>query len=158
MKQIKCRRFNLDRSLGYLIQESTKDSTQEILGYFYGIASFVLEDLAKTSKAQFLDKDIVLFYKETPISYRIRIIGSGPGRYAHREGNPGVDISVTFPKDADNFDVAELMNAVVESGLGLTDEQNMPSFERPTLKTPKCLRDVRRAQNEQRTKVESSSN
>ena len=151
MKQIKVRNFNIDRSLGYLIQNSSGDSTQEILGYFYGVASFVLEDLSKTSKATWLDKDIVLFYKETAISYRIRIRGPGPGsRYV---GERGVEINVTYPKDTDNYDVAELMNAIVESGLQLTDEHNMPSFDRPQLKTPKCLKQIRIAQNEKRDKA-----
>lgn len=140
MKSIKVRNFNIDKALGYLIQNSTGDSTQEILAYFYGTAQFVIDDLNKSSKARWLDKNIVLFYKETPIVYRIKISGSGPG-YGHRD--PSVSIDVTFPKDASNFDVTEIMNAAVESGLGLTDEHNMPRFERPILKTPKALRKVR---------------
>ncbi len=140
-KQVRVKEFKVDKAIGYLIQNMTGDSTQEILGYFYGIATFVLEDINKTSKASWLDKNIVLFYKETPITYRIRITGSGPtSRYSEK---PSVGIDVTFPKDNSAFDVTELMNAVVESGLGLTDEQNMPKFEKPTLKTPKALRKVR---------------
>lgn len=145
---IKVRSFNIDKALGYLIQGITKDSTQEILTYFYGTAAFVIDDLAKTSKAMWLNKDIVLFYKETPITYRIKIHGSGPGIVNSRWGGsePGVSIDVTFPKDSSNYNVTELMNAAVESGLGLTDEQNMPAFDRPNLKTPKALRKVRLAQ------------
>jgi hypothetical protein len=30
--------------------------------------------------------------------------------------------------------------------------ENMPEFEQPKLKTPKCLKEVRKAQHEQRTK------
>ena len=139
-KNIKVREFTMDKALGYLIQNSTGDSTQEVLGYFYGIASFVIEDLNKSSNARWLDKNIVLFYKETPITYRIRITGSGPG--GGRE-NPRVSIDVTFPKENSKFDVTELMNAVVETGLGLGDDSNMPLFEKPLLKTPKVLRKVR---------------
>lgn len=146
MKSIKVRSFTIDKALGYLIQNSTNDSTQEILGYFYGIASFVIDDINKSSKATWLDKNIILFYKETPITYRIRITGSGPAsRYSDK---PSVSVDVTFPKENSSFEVAELMNAVVESGLGLTDEQNMPAFEKPQLKTPKALRKVRLAQEE----------
>ena len=141
MKKIKVKSFTIDKSLGYLIQNSTSDSTQEILGYFYGIATFVIDDINNSSKAAWLDKNIILFYKETPITYRIRITGPGPGsRYSDK---PSVSIDVTFPKENSHFKVAELMNAVVESGLGLTDEQNMPAFEKPQLKTPKALRKVR---------------
>jgi len=139
-KQIKVREFTMDKSLGYLIQNSTGDSTQEVLGYFYGIATFVIDDLNKSSKARWLDKNIILFYKETPITYRIRITGSGPST---GRDNPTVSIDVTFPKENSKFNVTELMNAVVEAGLGLTDEQNMPLFEKPLLKTPKVLRKVR---------------
>lgn len=146
MKNIRVRSFTIDKALGYLIQNSTNDSTQEILGYFYGIASFVIDDINKSSKAMWLDKNIILFYKETPITYRIRITGSGPAsRYSDK---PSVSVDVTFPKENSSFEVAELMNAVVESGLGLTDEQNMPAFEKPQLKTPKALRKVRLAQEE----------
>lgn len=161
MKQIKVRSFRIDKSLGYLIQNTTNDSTQEVLGYFYGIAQFVIDDINKSSKATWLDKNIILFYKETPITYRIRITGPGPSsRYSEK---PSVDIEVTFPKENSVFDVTELMNAVVESGLGLSDEQNMPLFEKPELKTPRALRKVRIAQEEAyeqaraKTEVDKSS-
>ena len=151
MKSLKVRSFTIDKALGFLIQGVTKDPTQEILTYFYGIAQFVIDDLSKTSKATYLDKNIILFYKETPITYRIRIQGSGPkarSYYDNADFQPHVSIDVTFPKDSSNFEVGELMNAAVESGLGLTDENNMPAFERPQLKTPKSLRQVRLAQEE----------
>lgn len=150
MTQIKVRNFTMDRGLGYLIQSTTKDSTQEILGYFYSIASFVIDNLSKKSSARWLDKFIVLFYKDTAISYRIRIQGPGPGD-TQRESIFSIDIS--YPKDSDTFDVTELMNAIVESGLGLSNEQNLPAFGRPQLKSPACLRTVRMAQDEQRDKT-----
>lgn len=158
MKQIKVKSFRVDKALGYLIQNTTNDSTQEVLGYFYGIAQFVIDDINKSSRATWLDKNIILFYKETPITYRIRITGSGPAsRYSDK---PSVGIEVTFPKENSAFDVTELMNAVVESGLGLADEQNMPRFEKPELKTPKALRKVRIAQEkayeQARAKIEST--
>lgn len=149
MKQIKINNFSLDRSLGYLIQHSAKESTQEILSYFYGIAQFVVEDLSKTSKAAFLDKDIILFYKESPISYRLRITGRGPGN--HRS-DPAVNVHVTYPNHSDNYDVSELMTSIVEFGLGLSDEPSLSPFERPVLKSPRCLREVRMKQAEERLK------
>lgn len=151
MKSLKVRDYSVDRNLGYLIQQITKDSTQEILAYFYGISTFVINDLAAKSKASWLNKDIILFYKETPISYRIQISGSGPGyRMDDEDYEPSVSISVKFPNKSEEHEVGDLMNAVMESGLQLTDEQNMPPFEKPELKTPKCLRQVRIAQDEQR--------
>lgn len=150
MKSVKIRNFNIDNALGYLIQNVTKDSTQEILAYFVGITQFVLDDINKSSKASFLDKNITLFYKETPITYKIKIQGSGPGlhklSWVSPDASPTVSVSVSFPKDSSEFKVEEVMNAAVESGLGLTDEHNMAVFERPKLKTPKALRKVRLAQ------------
>ena len=150
MKNFKIRYFSVDSNLGYLIQQITKDSTQEILGYFYGITQFVLDDLLKKSKASFLEKNIILYYKETPITFRIQIVGSGPARET-----PAVSITVSFPKNTEIHQVADLMNAVVESGLGLTEETNMALFDRPTLKTPRCLRDIRIKQDDSRIQTDS---
>jgi hypothetical protein len=158
MNKVKVREFKLDTALGYLIQNITGDSTQEILGYFYGISQFVVDDINKSSRARWLDKNIILFYKETPITYRIRITGSGPSsRYSD---TPSVGIDVTFPKENSAFDLTNLMDAIVESGLGLsTEEQTMPLFEKPMFKAPRVLRKVRLAQEDAyeqaRTKIES---
>lgn len=142
MNTVKVREFKLDKALGYLIQNITGDSTQEILGYFYGISQFVVDDINKSSRARWLDKNIILFYKETPITYRLRISGSGPSsKYSDK---PSVSIDVTFPKENSSFDLTNLMDAIVESGLGLSTEENtMPLFEKPMFKTPKSLRKVR---------------
>lgn len=158
MNSVRIKSFRVDKAIGYLVQNITGDSTQEILGYFYGITQFVVDDINKSSRARWLDKNIILFYKETPITYRIRITGSGPtSRYSDK---PSVSVEVTFPKENSAFDVTELMNAIVESGLGLADEQNMPRFEKPELKTPKALRKVRIAQEEAyeqaRAKIQST--
>lgn len=145
---VKIDRFQVDRNIGYLIQQTTKDSTQEILGYFYGITQFVVDNINRKSKANWIAKDIVLFYKETPITYRIQIQGPGPA-YNGGARDTNVNVEVTFPKTKEDHDVADLMNAVVESGLDLAEETNMPEFKRPNLKTPACLRQVRIKQDEQ---------
>ena len=157
MNKVKVREFKLDKALGYLIQNITGDSTQEILGYFYGISQFVIDDINKSSRARWLDKNVILFYKETPITYRLRISGSGP---SSKYSNPSVSIDVTFPKENSSFDLTNLMDAIVESGLGLsTEEHTMPLFEKPMFKTPKALRKVRleqeKAYEQARAKIES---
>ena len=111
MNKVKVREFKLDKALGYLIQNITGDSTQEILGYFYGISQFVIDDINKSSRARWLDKNVILFYKETPITYRLRISGSGPSsKYSN---NPSVSIDVTFPKENSAFDLTNLMDAML---------------------------------------------
>ena len=143
MKHVKAKSFDVDRNLGYMIQQITGDSTQEILGYFLGVAQFVMEDIGKKSKATWLTKDIVLFYKETSIVFRLTIAGSGPGSSTNASKSTiEVNVNVAFPKTTERHNVTKLMDAVVESGLGLADDTNMPLFERPNLKTPRCLREV----------------
>lgn len=148
MPSLKIRKFDVNKNLGYLIQQITKDSTQDILAYFYGIASFAVEDMQKKSKASFINKEIILFYKETPISFKIQISGNNP-----KSENVSVDLHVIFPKDIERHDVTNLINAVLESGLGLSDESTLPEFGRPVLKTPRCLKEIRIKQDEQRTKT-----
>lgn len=140
MRTAKINNFNVNSYVAYMIQQSTGDTTQEILGYFYGIAMFVGEDIAKTSKARWLSKEIVLFYKDSCIPYQIKIDGGYP------TDNIKLNVTVGFPKKSIQQDVTNLMNSIVETGLGLSDDSNMPKFERPALKTPRCLRTVRLAQ------------
>lgn len=140
--------FKVDNALAYSIQQITKDSSQEILTYFYGIASFVIDDLVKTSTAYFIDKSIVLFYKETALCYRLHISGLGPKKviqYGRNTANFAINVS--YPRESSNFDVTNLLNAAVETGLGLNSEQStIPPFNRPQLKTPRCLKSIRQAQ------------
>jgi hypothetical protein len=150
VKSVSINRFDIDNNIAYLIQQITNDSTQEILGYFYGIAIFVGEDIAKSSRASWLSKDIILYYKETPIPYRLQISGGSPKESVR------MNISIGFPKSMIHQNVTGLMDKIVESGLGLTEEDNMPKFNRPELKTPRCLKSVRIAQNEQRSKTNPS--
>lgn len=147
MKAIRIDQFKVNKSLAYLIQQVTKDSTQEILGYFFGIANFVADDAFKKSKASYTNKDIVLFYKDTPITFKIKI-HCGNIQVNNKSGWWAVNVG--FPTEVDNQDITELMTKVMEVGLGLIEEEAIAPFEKPTLKTPGCLRKVRIAQNEQR--------
>lgn len=145
---LKISEFKVNKSLAYLIQQVTKDSTQEILGYFYGISTFVIDDVYRKSKASYVNKDIVLFYKDTAISFRLRLHCSGiQNSSAERKQQT---VSVSFPSSEENQNITDLMTKVVESGLGLIEEEEMPRFDKPILKTPACLRKVRIEQDEQR--------
>ena len=147
MKAVSIEQFKIDNSVAYLIQQVSGDSTQEILGYFHGIAMFVGEDIAKKSKASWITKDIVLFYKETPIPFRLIIHGESP------TAKVAMNVEVCFPKksiEQIEQDVTDLMDKVLEVGLGLAEEDPMPKFLKPELKSPRCLRTVRIKQDEQR--------
>lgn len=147
MNDFHIRLYDVDRNLGYLIQQITGDSTQEILAYFFRVAQFALVEIRKSTKARYTQKTITLHYKYTPIPYSIKLFAGG----LHDE--PRADISVKFPIKSQQHDIKELMTSMVESGLELTDTNNLPAFERPELKTPRCLQKVREAQNEQRSKT-----
>lgn len=147
MEDFNIRLYDVDRNLGYVIQQVTGDSTQEILSYFFRVAQFALIEICKKTKANYLNKTIILHYKDTPIVYAIKIFAGS----LHSE--PRADINVKFPSKSQQFDVKELMMSIVESGLELTDSHNLPKFNRPELKTPKCLRKVKEAQDEQRSKT-----
>lgn len=144
MKSVSIEKFKIDNNVAYLIQQVSGDSTQEILGYFHGIAMFVGEDIAKKSKASWITKDIILFYKETPIPFRLIIHGGSPTTKV------AMNVEVCFPKKSVEQDVTDLMDKVLEVGLGLIEEDPMPKFGKPELKSPKCLRTVRIQQDEQR--------
>lgn len=148
MRSFKVQTFDIDRNIAFAIQGVTGDSTQEILGYFYGQASYVLEDIMKKSTATYVEKNIVLFYKETPLTYKLQIKVS-----LRSETNNNAYISVSYPKSMETQNVSELMDKIVENGLGLTEEEPMPLFEKPILKTPACLTKVRKAQYAERTKA-----
>jgi len=147
MRSVNIAKFSIDNNIAYMIQQITGDSTQEILGYFHGIATFVGDDVAKTSKAtRWIEKNVILFYKETSIPFRLRI---DAGRLSD---NMKLSVSVGFPKKSVEQDVSALMSKVVEVGLGLAEEglDDMPKFDKPILKTPRCLRSVRLKQEEER--------
>lgn len=145
MRTVKIAKFAIDNNIAYMIQQITSESTQEILAYFHGIGTYVGEDIAKNSKAQsWIEKNVILFYKDTSIPFRLRIQS---GRLSD---NMELSVTVSFPKKETFHDVSALMSKVVEVGLGLSDEEDMPKFDKPILKAPKCLKTVRIQQEEQR--------
>ena len=151
MTPVKVSNFKVNKSLAYLIQQITKDSTQEILAYFFGISSFVANEVYEKSKASYTNKDIVLFYKDTPITFKIKMHCGGIQRVENYGRHWSA--SVGFPTQVEDQDITDLMTKVMETGLGLIEEDAIKPFERPILKTPACLRKVRIAQDEQRTKT-----
>lgn len=144
MKQVKISEFKIDNCIAYMIQQITGDTTQEILGYFHSIAMFVGDDIAKKSRARWVTKDIILFYKETPIPYRLVIHGGSPREIVDMR------VDVCFPKKPLTQDVTGLIDRILEVDFGLSDDDNMSKFVKPELKSPRCLKPVREKQNEQR--------
>lgn len=149
-QNIKINKFKVDRNLAYLIQQITGESTEDILAHFLGIATYMGESAIQSKKAIRLNKELVLFYKETPIPYKLQVYAGWRDDMRYLE-TAYVSVNVLFPKKARAMDVTDLITKVTEIGLGLIEEDNnLPKFDKPILKSPKCLRDVRIKQNESR--------
>ena len=137
--------FRVDNNLAYALQNVTKESTLDILSYFHGVAVYVVDDIMKKSKARWVNKDIVLFYKDSAIPFRMQIWGGDPKSSAFR-----ARVDVLFPKTLEHVDVSNLMDQIAETGLGLTETIELPKFNRPNLKSPRCLSKVRKEQESER--------
>lgn len=144
-KTVKVSKFKLDSNLGYLIQQITKEPTQEVVGHLLGLASYMAEEKVKKSKARSLNTDLVLFYKDTSIPFKINVWCFRLNQYDHVVP---VTVTVSFPKETASVDVTELLNVITEVGLGLSVEPDaanqIPPFEKPTLKSPAFLKELRK--------------
>ena len=149
-RNIKIHRFNIDKNLAYAIQNITNEPTEEILAYFLGIGTFVGEDAITSKKAIRLKKELILFYKETSIPFKLDIWGSYHDRLQNVD-TINASISVKFPVRSRQLDVTELISKVTEIGLGLIEsDDSLPKFEKPLLRAPHCLRDIRVKQNDRK--------
>ena len=143
MKNVEFRSFTIDKNLAFLIQHATNDSTKDILAYFYELGRFVAEESISSSRAHQIVKNVVLMYKDTAIPYRLEVHSNYGWQNAD---SVRIYMQISFPKQKSNYDCSELLNSIVEDGLGLTGDeiQSMPKFEKPTFKTPIFLRDLRK--------------
>jgi len=125
-----------DASLMYAIQRTTKQSSADILSYFYKIIC-ELNDAAKSSTAQVPRRNIKSLYPDTGIPYQLEIFLGGYGSESKSE----LSAYITFPKNQmhiDNLDV--LMREIAENSLLGESMPDVPSFEAPLFKAPRGKR------------------
>lgn len=147
MPRIIYKQFAIDKNLAFVIQQVTKESTTDILGYLYGLASYMAEDAVKNSKAMRLNKKAVLMYKDSIVPFKLDI----SGRYGwRRDEEVPVFVTVSFPKETEYHNCETILNQLTEVGLGLSESvDDLPKFEKPRFFSPKSLKDIRIA-NEKR--------
>jgi len=141
-RQFTIKTFDVDQNLMYLIQKVTGQSTNQILSYFYGIASGVAETyLQKKRLANRINKQLEWHYEGfDSIPYKLVV-------YSDWSGYRGFDskddskvkqlyVSVNFPKSSTRIDVTAMINSIVESSIGLDGSEPMAPFPKPKTRVP----------------------
>lgn len=124
--------FNLDAGLMYLIQQVTKQSTDEILGFFYDFSKEVaIEGMAKM-KGRSIRKDIQIMYPNTCIPFRILVNGS------IKPYGAKASIEITFPSNPTYINTEKLTEMIIEREL--LGGSALPDFEAPKSRTPKMYK------------------
>ena len=129
--------FCPDSGLMYLIQTTTNQSTDEILGFFYDFGKQVLIDGLKNMKTnqRSIRKDIQAMYPGTAIPFKLLVEATKPSTYG---GNSYIYIS--FPANSTWMDTKHLLDVIVERSL--LGGSSLPNFEAPPSKTPKMYKDL----------------
>ncbi len=130
---VKVESFKVDKNLGYVIQQTTKDSTQEILNYFYSIGHFPHAVMGDDSRRLLL----------RPVTYEISNLQGGESSKleVRKDFNPlalfepnlktGVDGTVSVKvKLPDNLSTYRL-TAIALSGVSLGFNENQFRVSNP---------------------------
>lgn len=138
--------FSTDAFLMYLIQHTTKNPTDEILGFFHDFGIKVLEIGVENMTGSSIRKDIRDFYPGTVIPFKMLVTGHkshgtwnpSTKSYDYNEKSFNGRIEVCFPSETTYVDNTQLMDMIMEKALlgGTT----MPDFEKPEARTPKMYK------------------
>jgi len=123
----------------YLIQQVTKQSTDEILGFFYdfGKEVFILGIKAMKPNQRDIRKNIEAIYPGTAIPFLLNVEGGKRG-YA---GQPfHGTIKATFPTNTTYMDTEKLIEMIMEKTL--LGGSSLADFEAPKSRTPKMYKDL----------------
>jgi hypothetical protein len=123
----------------YLIQQVTKQSTDEILGFFYdfGKEIFIIGIKNMKTNQREIRKNIEALYPGTAIPFLINVEG---GKRGYGELGFGATIKATFPDNATYMDTEKLMEVIIEKTL--LGGSSLPDFEPPRSHTPKMYKDL----------------
>jgi hypothetical protein len=126
--------LHVDNNLMYLIQKVSKDKTGDILMYFYNISLSIAEDYASRHPKRRVDKTLEWHYRDTAVPYRLVVYT----RYHEDFTSPVVplNVGVRFPTKRDMINVTEIMDSIVEQGLGLEGSTALPDFKEPRTRVP----------------------
>lgn len=128
--------FYIDKWLAYAIQDATKLSSIEILGFFSDLGKHVadvgIKDIIQKKMTQRMRKEINDVFPNTQIPFRMLVVGS----------KSGYRINVFFPesKYMIQYDQSKLSNIIMENAL--LDGNDIPPFEKPPSHTTKIYKDL----------------
>ncbi len=119
----------------YLIQQITKQPTDEILGFFYDFGKEVFIIGMENMDGRSIRKDIQAMYPGTDIPFKMLV----KGHKGYGQGPTGT-IEVTFPDNPTYIDTEKLMEMIMEKML--LGGTSLPPFGPPMSRTPKMYKDL----------------
>jgi hypothetical protein len=130
----------------YLIQQTTKQPTEEILGFFYDLGIKVAEIGFNNMEGRSIRKDIRDIYPDTNIPFRLLVKGYGDRTYDSttrkyvRTGKFHGTMEISFPDKAEYVDQQALVEKIFEKTL--LGAESLPNFPKPASRTPKMYKDL----------------
>ena len=134
---IKIAQVRADQNLMYLIQSVTKDSTGDILTYFYNLAMQIAEQCKDKYPDKRINKTLAWHYKDTQIPYSMEMWTSP---FDIDDMVRSVYVGIRFPTKRCVIDMTEAVNRMVECGLNLEGSEPLPNFEKPFTRVPAGFR------------------
>jgi hypothetical protein len=131
-------RFRPDSGLMYLIQQVTKQPTDEILGFFYDFGKQVFLEGMEKKTGRSIRKDIQAMYPNTAIPFKMLVTGY-KSTYGGIVGIAG-EVEVTFPDNPTYMDTSKLIDIIMEKTL--LGGSSLPDFEAPASRTPRMYKDL----------------
>jgi len=135
--------FSADEALMFLIQQTTKLPTEDILGFFYDLGIKVAEIGIDKMKGRGIRKDIRDVFPGSYIPFKLLVKARRSG-VRPRPPATGIEfwgsIEVTFPDKSRVVDQQALVEKIVEKNL--LDGDSLPNFPQPKNKTPKMYKEL----------------
>lgn len=128
----------------YLIQQTTKLPTEEILGFFYDLGMKVAQIGIEKMEGRGIRKDIRDVFPGSCVPFKLLVKGNlqrawTPTGYSTTEEFWG-SIEITFPDKSRSVDQKALLEKIVERSL--LDGESLPNFPQPQNRTPKMYQDL----------------
>lgn len=125
----------------YLIQQTTKLPTEDILGFFYDLGMKVAEIGIANMEGQGIRKDIRDVFPGSCVPFKLLVKGRKNRHYSTGEMNFWGEIEVTFPDLSRRVDQKALIEKIFERSV-LDAGDPLPDFPQPKIKTPKMYKDL----------------
>ena len=129
MTMFKVEELNIDRNLAFVIQSITKEPTANIIEYFHALALHVAEEYHNSKPENRINKVLEWHYKNTVLPYKMEVYTSYNERFD--QAVTELYVRVNFPKKRNDIDVTEMLDTVLEVGLGLEGSVSLPPFPAP---------------------------